>query len=168
MSVFDLGWQAKLRRLLKQRTVRLRNGAILGDGIDGYVHVDWLGLRPDGIWLIDVLEGDGRLLAGDNLAEWTLTGRRRFVFPNPARMLQIKWAAVRRLSGDQVTNALLVLAPDLEIPQLRPTLAVEFRAVASKLSPISGGDAISPKLAEVWSRLEAEIDRSDRWDLGER
>ncbi|GEM_PF-1658602 len=153
MSPSRWRWHARLRRTLRKSAVEVRANLVLEDGLEGFVHLDWLLLRPEGLYLIDILEGEGALLAGDNLREWTLLGKRRFVFPNPVQGMASKLAAVRRSGAGQPAKTLLVLSNGLDLPRVRPSIAVDLATLEKRLPPLPGDAAVTPDLARGWARL---------------
>lgn len=161
MSLSRRRWHARLRRTLRKSAVEVRANLILEDGLEGFVHLDWLLLRPEGLYLVDMLEGEGALLAGDNLREWTLLGKRRFVFPNPIQGMTTKLAAVRRISSGQPTEALLILSNELDLPRTRPSIAVDLATLEKRLPPLGGDAAVTPDLARGWARLVEASAKAD-------
>lgn len=148
-------WQARLRRRLGRCAVAMRFDFVLPDGVDGYVHLELALLRPEGLYVLETLEGEGRLMAGERLPEWTLTGRRRFVFPNPLPPLEHKLAAARIAAGRVPFAGLLVLSDRLEVPlAVLPDEVVPFADLATRLPPLESDAAVPPDYAEAWARLE--------------
>ena len=131
------------------------NDFVLRDGVDGFVHIDHVLLRPEGLYVLDHLDGDGRLVAGERLPEWTLVGkRRRFVFPNPLRQLDDKLTAVRLLAGQEAVMGYVVLADRLVVPRAQPDRVVDLANLAQRLPRLPSDAALAPAMAEAWARIK--------------
>lgn len=128
---------------------------MLPDGVDGYVHIEHAFLRPEGVYLLDVLDGNGQLIAGERLATWKLMGKRRFAFPNPLHPLDRKITAVRLALGRVPVAGLVVLTDGLEVPRAQPDSVVSLASLVSRLPPLAGDAAVPPDYAEAWARLAA-------------
>ena len=128
---------------------------VLRDGVDGFVHIEHVLLRPEGLYVLDHLEGDGRLVAGERLPEWTLVGkRRRFAFPNPLLQLDHKLTAVRLLAGQGPVMGYVVLADRLVVPRAQPDRVVGLAELAQRLPHLPSDAALAPAMAEAWSRIK--------------
>lgn len=137
----------------------MRSDFVLPDGVEGYVHVELALLRPEGLYVLETLEGEGRLMAGERLPEWTLTGKRRFSFPNPLPPLERKLGAARIAAGRVPFTGLLVLSDGLEVPlAILPDEMVTFAGLATRLPPLGSDAAVPPDYAEAWARLESAPD----------
>lgn len=148
-------WHWKLRHGLNKATADCRGDLVLPDGMDGWVHVQWLLLRGDGIHVLETLEGAGQLIAGNNLPNWTLVGKRRFVFPSPLPELERKLSAVRLLVGKVPVSGLIVMSDKLELARARPQIVVAFNELGRRLEPLKSGASVPPAYAETWDRLLA-------------
>lgn len=150
-ALYQWRWRRRLHRLALDTC----HDFVLPDGVDGYVHIDYALLRPEGIHVVDLLEGTGRLIAGDRLPEWSLTGkRRRFTFPNPLRLLERKLTAVRLLAGGAPVAGHVVLANGLVIPRAQPEQVVSMEAFVKRLPHPASDAAVAPATAEAWSRIK--------------
>ncbi|MGH8161297.1 MAG: hypothetical protein ACRESR_03975, partial [Gammaproteobacteria bacterium] len=120
-----------------------------------WVHIEWLLLRPDGIHLLETLEGAGQLIAGDVLPDWTQVGERRFVFPNPLPNLEHKLAAVREQADKVPVACLLVLSDGLEFARARARNVILQAELGEILPPLASHSRIPTVYTEVWNRLLA-------------
>ena len=146
-------WQ--WRRRIRRMSLDVCNDFVLRDGVDGFVHIDHILLRPEGLYVLDHLEGDGRLVAGERLPEWTLVGkRRRFVFPNPLRQLDHKLTAVRLLAGQGTVSGYVVMADRLVVPRAQPDRVVALAELANRLPHLPSDAALTPEMAEAWGRIK--------------
>lgn len=152
--------RARLRRRLRRIALAERDDFVIADGVDGYVHVEHALLRPEGVYVIDLLDGEGRLMAGERLSEWTLTGRRRFVFPNPLAALAGKVAAVRLITGAAPVTGVLVVGDGLMLPQFAPREMLPVGQLTARLPALPADAAVPPEIAEAWGRLAAAPDGS--------
>jgi hypothetical protein len=148
-------WHRRLRRCLTEIAVEKRANLVLPDDFEGWVHVQRLLLRPDGIHLIEVLEGRGQVIAGDVLPDWTIVGRRRFVFPNPLPELERKLASVRSLVGQTPVSALLVMGAGLEFARARPRKVIPFSELPERLHVLAPNAVIRADYREAWEQLLA-------------
>lgn len=148
--------QWRLRHRLHRLGIAHRADFVLPDGVDGYVHIEQALLRPEGLYVLDVLEGRGQLIAGERLAEWTLVGKRRFVFPNPLATLARKVTAARMVAGQAVPfTGFVVLADGLEVPRGRPPGLLSLAELQRALPALRADAAVPPDYAEAWARLAA-------------
>lgn len=146
-------WRWRLQRCLHQIAVAHRGDLVLPDGLDGWVHVAWVLLRPEGLYMLEVLEGEGKLIAGDMLPEWTLVGKRRFAFPSPLSELERKQSAVRLIVGAVPIAGFLVMNDGLTLARSHPQAVVSLAELSERLSPLGPGSAVRPDYAQAWQRL---------------
>ncbi|MGH8127916.1 MAG: nuclease-related domain-containing protein [Gammaproteobacteria bacterium] len=158
MSAFQTWrWHHRVRRLALDTC----NDFVLPDGVDGFVHIEHVLLRPEGFYVLDLLEGAGRLIAGERLPEWSLMGkRRRFTFPNPLLPLEHKLTAVRLLAGQIPVRGYVVLADGLVVPRAQPERVVSLGELRQQLPHPSGDAAVAPANAEAWARIKAAAKHS--------
>ncbi|MGH8224553.1 MAG: hypothetical protein ACRER1_00160 [Gammaproteobacteria bacterium] len=157
MKSFKRGlWRWQLHRCLQRVAAVHRDNLVLPDGLDGWVHIAWTLLRPEGLYVLEVLEGEGQLIAGDMLPEWSLVGkRRRFVFPSPLPELERKLAAVRLIAGNVPIAGFLVMHDGLKLARSHPRAVVSLAELSERLSPLGPGSAVRPDYAQSWQRLLA-------------
>lgn len=148
-------WRLRLRRSLRRISVARSESRVLPEEFGEWVHIEWLLLRPDGIQLLETLEGAGRLIAGDLLPEWTQVNAQRFVFPNPLPNLERKLAAVREQAGKVPVSCLLVLSDGLEFARARPRNVILQAELGEILPPLASHSSIPAACAEAWNRLLA-------------
>ncbi len=146
-------WRWRLHRCLHRVAVAHRDDLVLPDGLDGWVHVSWALLRPEGLYVLEILEGEGQLIASDVLPEWTLVSRRRFVFPSPLPELERKQAAVRLIVGAVPIAGFLVMHDGLSLARSHPRAVVSLGELSERLSPLGPGSAMRPDYAQAWQRL---------------
>jgi len=150
-------WRHRVRRLALDTC----NDFVLPDGVESFVHIEHVLLRPEGFYVLDLLEGAGRLIAGERLPEWSLMGkRRRFTFPNPLLLLEHKLTAVRLFSGQVPVHGYVVLADGLVVPRAQPERVISFGGLGQQLPYPSGHDAVAPANAEAWARIKAAAKKS--------
>src|SRR5262245_61109073 len=85
-------WQ-KYRRFVARRAVLATVRAVaydsvadvlVPDGMEGFLHLDFLLLTQRGLLVLDVRETPGVIFGGDQMDEWTvMTRTRRYTFANP-------------------------------------------------------------------------------------
>jgi hypothetical protein len=148
-------WHWKLQRRLQKSAAASRHDFVLPDGMDGWVHIEWLLLRHDGIHVLETLEGTGQLIAGDNLLNWTLVGRRRFVFPSPLPELERKQAAVKLLVNKIPVQCYVIMGDQLKLARAHPRSVIAFSELPERLRPVGGASAVPPDYAQLWDRLMA-------------
>lgn len=158
MSAFQTWrWRHRVRRLALDTC----NDFVLPDGVESFVHIEHVLLRPEGFYVLDLLEGVGRLIAGERLPEWSLMGkRRRFTFPNPLLLLEHKLTAVRLLAGPVSVRGYVVLTDGLVVPRAQPERVISLAELRQQLPPPSGDAAVAPAAAEAWSRIRTAASRS--------
>ena len=149
-------WRRDLRRL----ALEICSDFVLPDGVDGYVHIAHVLLRPEGFLVLDLLEGTGRLIAGERLPEWSLMGkRRRFTFPNPLLLLERKLLAVRELASEVTIVGYVVLADGLAVPRAQPERVVSLAELHRRLPRPAAHAAVAPATAEAWARIQSAATR---------
>ncbi len=150
----------RLRHRLRKLALAHRSDFVLPDGVDGYVHLEHVLLRPEGLCVVDILEGSGRLIAGERLADWTLVGKHRFVFPNPLEALDRKITAVHLAAGRVPVAGLVVLAGGLQLARAQPPSVVSLAGLAERLPALPGDAAVAPEYAQAWERLVVAPNRA--------
>ena len=160
MSAFQTWrWRRRIRRL----ALDMRHDFVLPDGLEGYVHIEHVLLRPEGLYVLDLLEGAGRLIAGERLPEWSLMGKkRRFTFPNPLLLLEHKLTAVRLVAGRVPVRGHVILADGLDVPRAQPERVVSLPELRQQLPHLPGDAAVAPATAEAWSRIRTAASHSAR------
>ncbi len=158
MSAFE-SW--RWRRRVHRLALDICTDFVLPDGVEGFVHIEQVLLHPEGLYVLDLLEGAGRLIAGERLLEWSLVGkRRRFMFPNPLLLLEHKLTAMRLLAGQVPIEGYVVLADGLVVPRAQPERVVSFTELQHQLPRPSGAAAVAPATAEAWARIKVAANRS--------
>ncbi|MGH8427552.1 MAG: hypothetical protein ACRES7_06160 [Gammaproteobacteria bacterium] len=147
--------RSRLRRFLRKNAIASCSSLVLADGVEGFVHVETALLRPEGIYLLETLEGEGRLIAGERLAEWTLSGKRRFIFPNPLSVLEHKIAAARLAAGTVPLEGFLVIDDRLEFQLTCPKGILTFAQLVEQLPPLEPDMPVRAGCSEAWIRLQA-------------
>jgi len=110
---------------------------LISDGMDGFLHIDFLILTQRGILVLDLREIPGVIFGGDQMNEWTvMTRRRRYTFANPQGPLLDRIAAVRQVAGDTPVEGRIAFTGRAKFPKGRPksvlmleSLKVEYAAV---------------------------------------
>lgn len=146
-------WQR--RRLLARASTDMVTNLVLPDGVEGYVHVDYVLLQPDSLVVLEFMDGEGKIFAGEKVQEWALLGRRRFSLPNPLQALKRKTLAVQGVAGTVLPKSWLVVAKEVQFPRGRPTSVVYEHELGQVLKPSGDLDMIPFQLSQGWDRLRA-------------
>ncbi|MGH8161812.1 MAG: hypothetical protein ACRESR_06670, partial [Gammaproteobacteria bacterium] len=157
MSVFSGKlWRWRLARTLGRIAVARRENLVIPDGLDGSIQLRCALLRPDGLYVVDILEGSGQLIAGDVLPEWTeVMNRGRFRFPNPLPALQREQAAVQLLAGRAPVAGLLLLQDGLRLARAKPRAIVSLAELVGQLPALGANSAVRTDCRQAWDRLIA-------------
>lgn len=99
---------------------RLQN-VLVPDGNGGQIQVEHLLLTANGLVVIDVKEFEGKIFAGERMAEWTVIGQKgRFTFPNPLGTLYDRVAALKQIVRDVPVAGFVLFAADADFTKGRP------------------------------------------------
>lgn len=133
---------------------RLLRDVVLPDGVGGHVGVDVLLLRDNRLYLLLLRHADGAIFAGDKMDQWSVVGRRRFVFRNPLHALQDRAIALRVLTPEFEVVPRVLFTGHGHFPKGCPENADLFeefaRSLRRKNKPTVTLDA---KLEAAWTRL---------------
>lgn len=135
---------------------------LVPDGMGGGFHVDFLLLTGRGILIVDLRDIQGKIFAGDQMAEWTVfDGPRRFTFANPLSALYDRIAAVKQLAGDNIpVEGRVVFTRRGHFPKGLPKFTVMVDSLRTEFPPTVTHDGLSGavnQLQEAWSRLKNAV-----------
>lgn len=125
-------WRNKTERRLARRLRRhswdFARDVVIPDGLDGYVHLDRVLIRPQGLLLLDIKRVNGSVFGAEKMDEWVvMDSGRRFGFRNPLGSLQERMTALRAFAPQMEVDGYVLVLGNVEFPKGRParTLAVE-------------------------------------------
>lgn len=159
-----LGWclwrrrnqpQRELHRLLKEHSNSLLVDIVIPDGMDGHIHLDYLLLTPDGLWVVDTLNVQGVIFGAPRMDEWAvMQGHKRHSFRNPLYSLQDRVAAVKSLAKGMPVEGKVIFCRGASFPKGLPEGTLEHHAVPE----FPKKDAVvSDDLLEAWQKITTVI-----------
>ncbi len=111
-----------LSRALKNVSIDRLQNVLLPDGMGGQIQVEHLLLTASGLVVVDVKEFQGKIFAGERMAEWTVIGQRgRFTFPNPLPTLYDRVAALKQIVREVPVFGLVLFGAEADFTKGRPT-----------------------------------------------
>jgi len=111
-----------LSRALKDVSIDRLHNVLLPDGMGGQIQVEHLLLTASGLVVVDVKEFQGKIFAGERMAEWTVIGQHgRFTFPNPLPTLYDRVAALKQIVRDVPVFGLVLFGAGADFTKGRPT-----------------------------------------------
>ncbi|MBU6420998.1 MAG: hypothetical protein KGL98_07610 [Gammaproteobacteria bacterium] len=133
---------------------RLLRDVVLPDGVGGHVGVDVLLLRDNQLYLLLLRHADGAIFAGDKMDQWSVVGRRRFVFHNPLHALQDRAIALRALVPEFSIMPQVLFTGRGHFPKGCPAKVALFEEFAGPLRRKKKPKVmLDAKLEAAWTRL---------------
>ena len=87
--------QRQIHKVLESIGAKYLHDIILPDGIEGYTHIDYLLLAPNGVVVLDINFSEGHLFGGESIDQWTqVVNNKTYKFNNPLYNNQTKCQAV--------------------------------------------------------------------------
>jgi hypothetical protein len=130
---------------------------LVPDGMGGGYHVDFLLLTARGILVVDLRDIQGKIFAGDQMAEWTVfDGPRRVTFANPLAGLYDRIAAVKAVAGEVPVEGRIVFTKRGIFPKGLPKLTLMVDSLRAEF-PSVGHDSLTGTLSEAWGRLKGSV-----------
>lgn len=130
---------------------------LVPDGMGGGYHVDFLLLTARGILVVDLRDVQGKIFAGDQMAEWTVfDGPRRVTFANPLSALYDRIAAVKAVAGDVPVEGRIVFTRRGMFPKGLPKFTLMVDSLKAEF-PSVGHDGLTGTLADAWMRLKNSV-----------
>lgn len=168
---FTLSWflrwyrQYAARKALRNSVTAAAADALVDmlvpDGMGGGFHVDFLLLTSRGILVVDLRDVQGRIFAGDQMAEWTVfDGPRRFTFANPLSSLYDRIAAVKALAGDTVpVEGRIVFTRRAHFPKGLPKLTVMLDSLRTEFpsTDFDGLTGAMGRFRDAWNNLKNAV-----------
>lgn len=85
---------------LKKSSIDMLSGFVVPDGDDGFIHIEYALLTPEGVLVVDIKDVQGNVFGSDSMQDWTvISDQGRFTFSNPQFALFDRLAAIKRLAG---------------------------------------------------------------------
>ena len=133
---------------------RLLRDVVLPDGVGGHIGIDALLLRDNQLYLLLLRHADGAIFAGDKMDQWSVVGRRRFVFRNPLHALQDRTIALHALAPEFTVVPRVLFTGHGHFPKGCPDNVELFEVFAKPLwrkkKPVVLVDA---QMEAAWARL---------------
>lgn len=141
---------------------------LVPDGMDGFLHVDFLLLTQRGILLLDLREIPGLVFGGDQMDQWTvITRTRRYTFANPQGALLDRMAAVKQIAGEVPVEGRVLFTARSGFPKGQPRSVLILDSIKAEYAPLDKStmqDTV--KLYQpAWERLKSSTRPSN---LGRR
>lgn len=137
---------------------------MIPDGMDGFVHLDFVLLTQRGLLVLDLRETPGVIFGGDQMDEWTvMTRRRRYTFQNPQGPLLDRIAAVRQLAGDAPVEGRVAFTSRSRFPKGRPKTVLMLESLRVEYAPLDKATMQSAvaKFRPGWDRVRDNTRPSD-------
>jgi hypothetical protein len=165
---FILSWilrwyrQYRSRRSLRNSVTGAAADALVDmlvpDGMGGGYHVDFLLLTARGILVVDLRDVQGKIFAGDQMAEWTVfDGPRRVTFANPLSALYDRIAAVKAVAGDVPVEGRIVFTRRGIFPKGLPKFTLMVDSLKAEFPSVGGHDTLSGSLGDAWGRIKGVV-----------
>ena len=137
---------------------------LVPDGMDGFVHIDFLLLTQRGLLVLDLRDTAGVIFAGDSMDEWTvMTRARRYTFLNPQGALLDRIAAIRQIAADTPVEGCIAFTARAKFPKGRPKSVVMLDSLRVEYAPVDKA-SMAPAVAKfrpAWDRVRDSTRPSD-------
>jgi len=151
----------RLSQALQDVSIDRLQNVLVPDGMGGQIQVEHLLLTANGLVVIDVKEFEGKIFAGDRMAEWTVIGERgRFTFPNPLGTLYDRVAALKQIVRDVPVVGLVLFGSGADFTKGRPKdvlLPAELVERYQKPDQVDR-ERLIVAFAPHWERVKAAIE----------
>src|SRR5262245_39873159 len=163
----------KYRRFVARRAVLAAVNAVaydfvsdvlVPDGMDGYLHVDFLMLTQRGLLVLDVRETPGVIFGGDQMDEWTvMTRTRRYTFQNPQGPLLDRIAVVKQLAATTPVEGRIAFTSRARFPKGRPKSVLMLDSLRVEYAPVekSTMEGAVDRFRPDWDRVRSHTQPSD-------
>ncbi|SFD22581.1 Nuclease-related domain-containing protein [Thiohalospira halophila DSM 15071] len=150
---------ARTRRTLRRLGREYMEDAVIPDGLDSSVVVDFLVLVPGGILVVDLKDYPGILFAGERIDEWTQTvGRRSYKFPNPIAPNQFKVQAVSDQVPEVPVHGRVVFTRRGRFATALPWSVSTVDSLAEDVADLREGDEVPGSYYSAWLRLRRALE----------
>ncbi|HET9679948.1 MAG TPA: nuclease-related domain-containing protein [Gammaproteobacteria bacterium] len=144
-----------LERLLRHHAHDIIADVVIPDGMDGHIHLNYLVLTGDGLWVIDTLNVQGVIFGAPRMDEWAvMQGHSRHSFRNPLYGLQDRVAAVKGLAVNVPVAGKAVFCRGASFPKGIPEGTLEHHAVPELLRKDT---VVSDDLLDAWQKIKTAI-----------
>jgi len=151
----------RLGQALQEVSIDRLQNVLVPDGNGGQIQVEHLLLTANGIVVIDVKEFEGKIFAGERMAEWTVIGQKgRFTFPNPLGTLYDRVAALKQIVRDVPVVGLVLFGSGADFTKGRPEgvlLPAELVERYQKPDQVDR-ERLLVAFAPHWERVKAAIE----------
>ena len=144
----------KIKRILRKISKDMMSDIMLPDGLENLVHIDYILLRPDGLFVIDLKDYAGLLFGGEKTDQWAqVVGRKSYKFDNPLYQIENKVLAVKSLIPEANIEGLVVFTEAGEFPKGKPDSIYMLDALSKDMKPVARKADVSGLLATGWDKL---------------
>jgi len=154
----------QIKKVFARHCEAVESGAVLPDGLDGFMFVDYLLLLRGKIIALNVLSKKGIVLCltGD---EWTcIENNRSEKFRNPLAGLRQSVQQMRHDLDFQPIDACVLFGSESEFPKGAPDGILQLHNLDQELSRYKGKEGAQDKAREIWDRL-IEMNHQARQEL---
>lgn len=171
-----LPWLMRRRKTaetrLIQKTIEVLSDAheadaVISDGIDGFLFVDYLLLLSGRIVAMKVLSKKGYIFGDENLDEWTcVQNNRTEKFTNPLADVRLCVQQIRHVLEFEHVAACVLFGRDSEFPKGVPEGVLRLPHLEEELDALKGSGDEDEAARKAWAQLIAMVHK-DRQALGE-
>lgn len=137
-------WRTRTRRRIR-RTVKTVShdhltDVVVPDGMDGWIHIEWLLLTSGGLVVLDIRDVPGTIFGADRMEEWAvMNDSRRYGMRNPLYPMRDRVAALRDLAPDVPVRGICVFTERGRFSHGMPEDTVMLGELVDNLGEIRGG-----------------------------
>jgi hypothetical protein len=131
---------------------QLKNVAIQINS-DETVYIDYIMLIPSGIFVLNIMNYNGIIFAGENVELWTqLVNKKSYKFPNPLRDLEICESAVRGVLTECNVIGHIAFESNCKFPKGKPPKISLLHEMQDELEFLKGD--VDTNLELKWNELK--------------
>jgi len=150
----------RMKRAIKKYSQASEKKAVLSDGIDGYIFVDYLILMRDRILAMKVMKKQGYVFGGENINEWTcVENNKTEKFKNPLEEVKFFAEQIKHDFGYDAVEAYVLFDGKSIFPKGVPLGVLQIETFGEKLGMLNetcDSEAVSEvnkQHQEVWLQL---------------
>lgn len=164
-AVIAIVWYVRRRATPEQQLKKLLSSVgndylrnfVVPNGVGGEIHIDCLVLTPIGLIVLDIIDAQGTVFAGDRLDTWSATDNgQRITFINPIPRLQARIEAISSLARGVPLDGRVLFVGNVEFPKGHPRQVATPTSLLEELADIDvNGNA--QHLEHHWENIQRAI-----------
>lgn len=156
-----------LKKTITKHSEAVERDAVISDGLDGFLFVDYLLLLRGKIVAMKVLSKRGYIFGDEKIDEWTcVENNRTEKFSNPLADVRLCAQQLRHALEFDAVEPSVLFGRQSEFPKGVPEGVLRLAHLDEKLDALKGSEDTDEVARQAWAQLIAMVHK-DRQALGE-